>query len=60
MKLFKVLNLAAIMLFAKVSVYVFEQEQTFPLSRHRCLCDSISTVEVDLLIPKFIMQYLNL
>lgn len=61
MEFFKVLILAVIILFAKVSVYLFEQaEQTFPLSRHRCICDVISTVERDLVITKFIMQYQNL
>lgn len=61
MELFKVLILAAITLFAKVSVYLFEQaEKTFPLSRHRCICDVISTLERDLVIPKFIMQYQHL
>lgn len=60
MELFKVLILAVTTPFAKVSVYLFEKaEQTFPLSRYWFICDKISTVERDLVIPKFIMQYQN-
>lgn len=47
MELFKALILAVIS-FAKVSVYLFEQAaQIFPSSRHRCVRDEISILQRD-------------
>lgn len=47
MELFKALVLA-VMSFAKVLVYLFEQAaQTFPSSRHRCVCDEITIFQKD-------------
>lgn len=48
MELFKALILAVTISFFKVSVYLFEQvTQTFPASRHRCVCDEILMLQRD-------------